>query len=150
MTERLVDVMREGGAVIHTYPVTLDAPPDVATDEDFEARALEAAAHGQLVPNEDLTTLTAQIHVSRAGQLSPYGDDVDSASETKLGLEQCVRERAYFLWESGGRPNGKSEEFWYCALDQHIRERAYVLWEQEGRPAGGQDEYWRRMRDFQS
>ncbi|AMH42790.1 hypothetical protein AXG89_41635 (plasmid) [Burkholderia sp. PAMC 26561] len=51
------------------------------------------------------------MHVSRAEQLASYGDDVNEASETKLGLEQCVRARAYFLWGSGGRLDGKSADF---------------------------------------
>ncbi|WP_429280774.1 DUF2934 domain-containing protein [Paraburkholderia sp. GAS41] len=65
-------------------------------------------------------------------------------------LEQSVRERAYFLWEQGGRPVGRAEEYWRRALEQHLRERAHVLWVQDGRPEGRADEYWQRIRDFEA
>jgi len=115
-----------------------------------ERRALEAAALGRLVPDADLARLTARMHVSRGGQMAAYGDDLDQSSETKSGLEQSVRERAYALWEQDGRPDGQAEEYWHRALDQHLRGRAYALWEQDGRPEGGADQYWRRVVGFES
>jgi hypothetical protein len=27
-------------------------------------------------------------------------------------LEERIRERAYHLWEAGGRPHGRDQEFW--------------------------------------
>lgn len=59
--------------------------------------------------------------------MAPYGDNLDKNSETKLGLNQAVRERAYALWGKDGRPDGRTEEYWHRALDQHLRERAVVL-----------------------
>jgi hypothetical protein len=150
MTERLVDVIDGSGAVLHTYPITLSESGNAPDDSEYEAKALEAAAHGRLVPDAELGALTARMHVSRGGQMAPYGDDLQKDSETKLGLDQAVRERAYFLWENDGRPDGRAQEYWYRALDQHLRERAYVLWQQEGSPEGRQDEYWRRLVDFQA
>jgi hypothetical protein len=82
--------------------------------------------------------------------MAPYGDDLDQSSETKSGLEQSVRERAYALWEQDGRPDGRTEAYWHQALDQHLRERAYALWQQEGCPEGGADEYWRRVVGFEA
>jgi len=70
MSEKLVDVLASNGNVIHTYPVTLDS----TSDADFIAKGLEAAANGQLVSDADLSTLTARIHPSRRGRMSPYGD----------------------------------------------------------------------------
>jgi hypothetical protein len=32
-------------------------------------------------------------------------------------LEERVRERAYHLWEQGGRPPGRDQEFWQLALE---------------------------------
>jgi hypothetical protein len=81
--------------------------------------------------------------------MEPYGDNLDSSSETKAGLEQVVRERAYLLWESDGCPQGKEEEFWNRALEQHRRERAYVLWEQQGSAEGHAEENWHQIRKFQ-
>ena len=149
MTERLVDVIDSSGTVLHTYPITLRESGN-ADDSEYLAKALEAAAHGRLVPDAELGTLTARMHTARGGQMAPYGDDVQGNSETKSGLEQAVRERAYLLWEKEGRPEGRAEEYWHRALDQHLRERAYVLWQQEGSPEGRQDEYWRRLVDFQA
>ena len=90
------------------------------------------------------------MHVCRSGQMAPFGDQLDNDSETKVGLERIVRERARSLWEQDGRPEGRSEEYWHRALDQRLRERAYVLWQQEGSPEGRADEYWRRVRDFEA
>jgi len=147
MAKRLVDVLDNGGRVLHVYPITLN---DDADDAAFEAKALEAAAHGRLVPNKNLKTLTAKIHVSRAGPLASYGDNVRGDSETKVGLEQAVRERAYALWEEDGRPDGRADEYWHRALDEHLRERAYVLWQQDGSPEGRADEYWEKLVKFES
>ena len=149
MEKRLVDVLDRNGSVIHTYPITLDESGGAATEDQFKAKALEAAAHGQLVPDAELGRLTARMHLSRGGPMQPYGDEIRTDSETIPGLEQAVRERAYFLWEQEGRPEGRADEYWHRALDQHLRERAYVLWQQEGSPEGGADEYWHRLREFQ-
>ena len=150
MAERLIDVLDGSGVVIHTYPVTLEQSGDLVDDAAYEAKALEAAAHGRLVPDAELGSLSARKHVSRGGQMAPYGDDVAGRSETKAALEQTVRERAYFLWEQDGCPAGRANEYWQRALEQHLRERAHVLWEQEGRPDGRADEYWNRVRHFEA
>jgi hypothetical protein len=148
--ERLVDVLDSSGAVIHTYPITLGQAADDTDEAAYEAKALEAAANGRLVSDAELGSLSARIHIGRGGQMAPYGDDVASSSETKSGLEQSVRERAYFLWEQDGRPAGRAEEYWHRALDQHLRERAHVLWVQDGSPDGRADKYWHRIRDFEA
>jgi hypothetical protein len=153
MNERLIDVIDRNGTVLHTYPISLSESAHNAEafdDSQYCAKALEAAAHGRLVADTELSTLTARPHVDRGGQMAPYGDHVESNSETKRALDQAVRERAYLLWELDGRPDGCAEEYWHRALDQHLRERAYVLWQQEGSPEGGQDEYWRRLVEFQA
>lgn len=150
MTERLVDILGRNGLVIHTYPVTLDESNGAADDAAFQAKALEAAAHGQLVGNDELAGLTTRMHISRGGRMEPVYDSLSSMSETKIGLDQLVREQAYALWEAEGRPEGRAEDHWNRALEQHLRERAYVLWQQQGSPEGGADEDWRRLREFQA
>jgi Protein of unknown function (DUF2934) len=150
MTERLIDVLNSKGTVIHTYPVTLGERGQEASDAEYEAKALEAAAHGALVPNAELAGLTARVHVSRGGQLANYDDSVDSGSETRADLQQDVRTRAYLLWEQDGRPEGRAEEYWQRALDEHLRIRAYALWQQEGSPEGRADEYWYRLCEFET
>ena len=146
MPERLVDVERQGAEVLHTFPVTLNPPADEAA---FKQKALEAAGHAKLVPNEELKSLNAKMHVSRGGQLTPYGDPHGVLAETKAGLDQVVRERAYLLWEQAGRPEGRADDFWRQAQYQRFCERAYALWEREGCPDGKADEYWYRTRAFE-
>ena len=146
MPERLVDVERRGAEVLHTFPVAVRSPAD---EDAFKQKALEAAAHAKLVANEELDSLNARMHVSRGGQLTPYGDPLGVLAETKAGLDQFVRDRAYFLWEEAGRPEGCADDFWRKAQDERFRERAYALWEREGRPEGKADEHWHRTRAFE-
>lgn len=148
MKERLVDVKKQG-SVLHTFPVKVDHPVAENDERVFEEKGLEAAAHAKVVPNEELPSLEARMHVSRGGPLEPYGDPLGVMAETKEGLEQSVRERAYALWEQAGRPEGRAEEFWHLAQHQHWRERAYALWEREGAPEGKADEHWQRVQDFE-
>jgi hypothetical protein len=150
MAERLVDVLDGNGRIIHTYPVTLDESGGTIGDAEYEAKALQAAAHGQLVADDELAGLIAQMHQSRGGRMEPFDDKISSNSETKLGLEQSVRERAYALWDGEGRPEGQTDQYWHRALDQHLRERAYVLWQQGGSVEGGASEDWDQTREFQS
>ena len=72
MPERLVDVEKQGSNVLHTFPITITAP--AAEEDAFKEKALEAAGNAKLVPNEELESLNAKMHVSRGGQLTPYGD----------------------------------------------------------------------------
>ncbi|MBK5124321.1 DUF2934 domain-containing protein [Burkholderia sp. R-69980] len=115
--ERLVDVLDSSGAVIHTYPITLGQAGDEENGAAYEAKALEAAAHGRLVSDAELGSLTARMHVSRGAQMAHCGDELASSSETKAGLEQSVRERAYFLWQQDGCPGGRAEEYWRRVRD---------------------------------
>jgi hypothetical protein len=91
-----------------------------------------------LVPNDELESLDAKMHVSRGGQLTPFGDPHGVLAETKAGLDQVVRERAYLLWEQAGRPDDRADDFWHQAL-----------WEREGCQEGKSDEHWFRTRAFE-
>jgi len=148
MPERLVDVEKQGAKVVHTFPVTIKAAP-AEEEHAFKEKALEAAANAKLVPNHELESLNAKMHVSRGGQLSPYGDPHGVLAETKEGLDQVVRDRAYLLWEQAGRPEGRADDFWHEAQYQRFCERAYARWEREGRPEGKADEHWFRTRAFE-
>jgi Protein of unknown function (DUF2934) len=106
MPERLVDVEKQGAKVLHTFPVTISAP--AVEEEPFKQKALEAARNAKLVPNEELESLDAKMHVSRGGQLTPYGDPHGVLAKTKAGLDQVVRERAYLVWEQSSRPDGRA------------------------------------------
>jgi Protein of unknown function (DUF2934) len=142
VTERLVDVMNDKKTVLHTFPVALKASGSNESDTEFEEKALSAAAHSQLVPTDELEGLSARMHISRSGTMTPYGDSHDVLMETKTDLDRIVRERAYHLWEQEGRQEGRSDEYWHHAHEQRLRERAYRLWEQEGRPAGQADRHY--------
>jgi hypothetical protein len=64
-------------------------------DAEYEEKALKSAAHAQLSPDADLKNLTTRMHVSRGGPLEPFGNELDVSSQTKQGLDQMVRARAY-------------------------------------------------------
>jgi Protein of unknown function (DUF2934) len=147
MPERLVDVERRGKEVLHTFPVAINAADP--EEEAFKQKALDAAGNAKLVPNEELETLNAKVHVSRGGQLTPFGDPLDVLAETKVGLDQFVRDRAYYLWEQAGQPDGCGDDFWHQAQNERFCERAYALWEREGCPEGKADEHWLRIRAFE-
>jgi hypothetical protein len=103
MPERLVDVERQGSGVLHTFPVTLGFPAD---QEGFKRKALEATAHASLVPNNELEILNAKMHVGRGGQQTPFRDAYGALAETKAGLDQVVRERAFC---TGSRKGGRMD-----------------------------------------
>ena len=149
MPERLVDVFNSLGIALHTFPVQIEDPN--ATEEDYKARALELASHVQLVPQDDVETMTARMHVSRPGPATPIGDDLHVLFGTRQGLEKVVRERAYFIWQQDGSPtHGRAEEHWHRALEQHLRERAYFTWKRESCPEGQADEHWRRSVEWET
>ncbi|MCB8883682.1 DUF2934 domain-containing protein [Acidisoma cellulosilytica] len=147
MTERLVDVLNDKKNVLHTFPV--DIPQPDSTEEKLYEKALSAARHAQLVPADEIERLSARDHVSRGGQLTAYGDSLEPLAETRMSLEQSVRDRAYFLWFAAGCPAGRDAEFWHAARDEHFRLRAYKLWEMEGHPEGEADRHWHWTRDYE-
>ena len=147
MAERLVDVLDSRKHVIHIFPITIEGAE--ISDAQYEKKALEAAAYEKLVPDTELLGLTARMHISRSGPLKPFGDDRHVLAQTKEGLDQIVRDRAYSLWEREGRPDGQADEHWQRAQEQHLQERAHGLWEQEGRPIGRTDEHLDQTREFE-
>jgi len=149
MSEKLVDVLDRIGNHLHTYRVTLPESCGDQDDDAFQSKALEAAAYGRLVSNERLSELTARMHVSRRGALAPYGDEVRADSETHTGLEDALRERAYYLWEKNGRPEGEADRFWKLAHDETTAERSHVLWEQDGSRPDQADKNWHQVEKFE-
>ena len=76
-TERLVDVRLDSNDILHTCPIAVDASGATAPDAVFEAGAVRTAAFAHPVPDRDLASLTARMHVDRSGVLSPSGDFQD-------------------------------------------------------------------------
>lgn len=111
MNERLVDVLNARETVVHVFPIPIEGQQD----NDPERKAVELAKQLQLVPEEEAGGLHARPHVCRGGQLLPYGDALETKLQCQQRAEQCVRERAYFLWENDGRPDNKADEYWYRA-----------------------------------
>ncbi len=147
MSERLVDI-KSGARVLHTFPVTISDRTDQSEDA-FKKKALEAAANAELVPVEELATLSAHMHISRSGPLEPDPDPLGVLAETKEGLDQVVRDDAFVLWEQAGRPDGRADEFWYQAQHQRWRQRASAMWQRESCPEGKADEHWYRTLNFE-
>ena len=146
MTEKLVDVHHKAERLLHVFPVAIDR--DDAGNVEFENQALERAAQAQLVPDEELEQLVARIHISHGGPLEPPDDTLGVLAETREGLSQFVRDRAYFLWKEAGEPAERANEFWDRAKDELLRRRAYFLWEREGRPEGMADQHWSRCQSY--
>ncbi len=40
--------------------------------------------------------------------------------------EQMIREQAYELWDHAGRPDGRSDEFWFAARAEFERGETYL------------------------
>jgi hypothetical protein len=60
--------------------------------------------------------------------------------ETNRNLEQMIRDRAYFIWEREGRPDGRAHDHWKRALRERLRPEPSSddesLWEEEKLLAG--------------
>ena len=114
MPERLVDI-KHGERVVHTFPVTVKSPTAATNEVAYTDKALMAAAQAEVVPERELGSLRATMHVSRSGPLEPDPDPLGVMAETPAGLEQLDREHAYQLWEQAGRPQGRADEVWHPA-----------------------------------
>ncbi len=79
MTQRHVDVLAKDGAVLHTYPITLGGIDAAHKDADYETAALKQAATAKLVPEADLSHLTARVQPH-----APATDAAASAPQAKL------------------------------------------------------------------
>ncbi len=150
ITERLVDVVDTSKmAVVHTFPIAIDAGDAVPHDAEFEQKASAAAAIALPVPDAELGKLATQMHVDRGGPLQPYGDEHGSLVMTRDSIEQETRERAYHAWLAEGCPDGRAEAHWHAAQHRFRCERAYRLWQLEGRPEERSGEHWHRALQFE-
>jgi hypothetical protein len=115
MEERLVDVLNDKNNVLHVFPVKIESAVAPPREADFEQEAVRAAIAAEIVPPTEVKKLKTRLHVSRGGQLAPYGDALQTQNEQRMRLEQRIRECAYFLWQEAGCPDNRADEFWECA-----------------------------------
>ena len=115
MKECLVDVLNARDTVLHVFPVAVE--DETAAPQE----ALKVAADLRLVPEAEEDTLHARAHVSRGGQLAPFGDALVTRQQAEERVEQDVRTHAYFLWQAAGCPDNQAEEYWHkaCAVGHH-------------------------------
>ena len=150
ITERLVDIVdTDKMAVVHTFPIAIDAGDAVPPEVEFERKATAAAAIALPVSDADLGKLGTQMHVERGGPLQPYGDEHGSLVMTKEGVERETRERAYILWQAEGCPEGRADAHWHDAQHRYRCERAHRLWQLEGCPERNAHDHWVRALQFE-
>jgi hypothetical protein len=117
MPELLIDILNDKNNVLHVFPVAIDRQGSPGEEARAEQAALEAAAAAEIVPTSEAPKLKARRHVSRGGQLLPYGDAIQVKAERELRLEAQIRERAYFLWQEAGYPDHQADAFWHRARE---------------------------------
>lgn len=117
MEERLVDVLNDKNNVLHVLPVVVESHDTPLRDTDFTQEALKIAVAKDIVPEAEADLLRARLHVSRGGQLAPYGDALQVKCDQEKRFQQRIRDRAYFLWQEAGCAEGRADDFWYSACE---------------------------------
>ncbi len=117
MQECLVDVLNARDTVLHVFPIAMKDKDGAANEAECVQEALKVAADQQLVPETEMDGLHARVHVSRGGQLTPYGDVLEVRRQSRERAEQQIRTRAYFLWQQEGCPEDRADEHWRQACE---------------------------------
>lgn len=115
MKECLVDVLNARNTVVHVFPIAVESQDGTPRPTNPEQEALELATQMQIVSENEV--LHARPHVSRGGQLLPYGDAQVARRELCESTEERVRVRAYLLWKQKGCPENRADEHWHQARD---------------------------------
>jgi hypothetical protein len=147
--EHLVDIRNDRQTVIHTYPISVSSDNIPVTEDQIKDKAIKAAKFSRLVPGDEAGTLTAEMHVSRSGQLQPYGNKLPNSAETIDAIKSDISDRAYFLWQNNGSQEEKADYYWKLGEEEHFRIRAYALWEQEGKPENRDKYFWYEAQNFE-
>jgi hypothetical protein len=121
MKECLVDVLNAHDTVLHVFPIAVEDRGDTPKDAKCIQEAMKVAIDLHLVPEAEAAGLHARMHVSRGGQLTPFGDVLEVRRESQERAEQRIRTRAYFLWQQEGCPENRAEEHWHraCKIEGH-------------------------------
>lgn len=117
MKECLVDVLNARDTVLHVFPIALEDQDGTPLVVNAEGEALKQAGLMHLVPEAETEGLHARPHIGRGGQLTPYGDVLETEYQMLERAEQRVRERAYLLWQQEGRLENGTEEYWHRARE---------------------------------
>jgi hypothetical protein len=122
-----VDLLpRPGAATQVIYRGRSDLPRHAAAER---VRGLLAAAEeaslraGQAMRRQEGAAAGPGMAPRRAAEMARGGGQGDRP-DLRRQLEHRVRERAYFLWEREGRPEGRAEEFWTRACREAAQQAA--------------------------
>ena len=115
MKECLVDVLNAHDTVLHVFPVAVEGKGDTPKDTECIQEAMKIATDLQLVPESEAGGLHARMHVSRGGQLTPFGDVLEVRRQSQERAEQRIRTLAHFLWQQEGCPENQAEKHWHQA-----------------------------------
>lgn len=115
----LVEVLNVRDTVLHVFPIAVEDQDGNPMAVDPEQEALKLAGFLKLVPETETHSLHARPHVSRGGQLMPYGDALATKHQIRERTQKRIRERAYFLWLQECCPENRAEEHWHqaCKLE---------------------------------
>ena len=121
MKECLIDVLNAHDTVLHVFPIATEAEDRALTDAECVHEAIKAATLLRLVPEAETPSLHGRVHVGRGGQLTPYGDVLETRRQAQERAEEHVRTRAYFLWRQEGCPENRAEAHWRqaCLIEAH-------------------------------
>ena len=100
--EQFADAAGISPEALHEYENTQpdhDFDPDVAQRVGSTLERLEA-----ILPNSEAAGIRQEL-------------EAKGASTADSAFDQSVRDTAYLLWQSEGRPEGRDQEYWYRAQD---------------------------------
>jgi hypothetical protein len=98
-------------------------PEPISVRVDALLKAADEAVVKALQPDRGGEGVGSEHHGRPAWQVhgDPEGERHDAALVGGHEPEHHLRERAYFLWEREGRPEGRAHEFWYRARQEEAR-----------------------------
>ena len=103
-------------------------------DPAFESLCREAIERGDYTPLADvIDEVRDEVRDERRRNLIRDTIEATKAAQQR-NAERLVRERAYFLWEDAGYPDGRDQEFWFEA-ERQFRTWVRTLTFQDALPA---------------
>jgi hypothetical protein len=98
-------------------------PESISVCVDALLKAADKAVMRALQPDRSGEGMRSEHHGRPTWQVPGdlEGERQDAASVARHEPEHHLRERAYFLWEREGRPEGRAHEFWDRARQEEAR-----------------------------